>query len=111
MKFLALVTETFKTPGTRHFGSKEAILDSTHAELAQSVDDIARANGQPHGARTWAEVLDRLASLMVGSWVDERPCVPMECLVPGWDTRPRVRRGGTWRHHQARGMESGNFRI
>ena len=41
MKFLALVTETFKTPGSGHFGSKEAILDSTHAKLAQSVDDIS----------------------------------------------------------------------
>lgn len=83
MKFLALVTETFKTPCSGHFGSKEAILDSIHAELAQSVDDIiAWANGQPHGARTPAEALYRLASLMVGSWMDRRPCVPWNAWGP-----------------------------
>jgi AcrR family transcriptional regulator len=52
-----------------HFGSKEAILDSIHAELARSVDDIiAWADNQPRTARTRAQVLDRLASLMAGSW-------------------------------------------
>jgi AcrR family transcriptional regulator len=52
-----------------HFESKEAVLDSIHAELARSVDDIITwADDQPRSARTRAEVLDRLSSVMTESW-------------------------------------------
>jgi AcrR family transcriptional regulator len=52
-----------------HFASKEAILDSIHAELARSVDEIiAWATGQKRDDATRAAVLDRLSSLIAGPW-------------------------------------------
>lgn len=52
-----------------HFASKEAILDSIHEELAATVDPItAWARVQSNDGTSRAEVLDRLSSLISGSW-------------------------------------------
>jgi AcrR family transcriptional regulator len=52
-----------------HFTSKEDILASIHAELAESIDDVVDwARARPDGRDMRRGVLSKLAALLTGPW-------------------------------------------